>query len=301
VALAKLYSGRDEDERFQMKLYLLAPTCLTLLLLGERPSPRLLAQDRAQPTADAAPQKNTGVGEKIPSEDDRILDFHSHGLINGHTNVFRSASPVRDLVDSAGHAAPQSDAEVKLRMQRLRDLGIRTIISFENPDANSAGDQAKDEGKLERVRTCAALEKTAAAQAGIQFISHPLVNSGAKSFEDQSDDAVCKSLDAVADQIFAAADNGGILFHCSAGHDRTGIVAAYMRMKYQHWPVDQAIDEMRRLGHNWPKFSHNDGKSSWHEDHLRAISEQLFNSAASEHSALKKDEQTATEGVSTAP
>ena len=142
-----------------MKLHLLAPICLALLLIGERPSPCLLAQDRAQQTADAASQKNPGVGEKIPSEDDRILDFHSLGLINNHTNVFRSASPVRDLIDSAGHAAPEADSEAKLRMQHLHDLGIRTIISFENPDAKKSDDISKDEGKIERVRTCVALRK----------------------------------------------------------------------------------------------------------------------------------------------
>ena len=50
-------------------------------------------------------------------------------------------------------------------------------------------------------------------------------------------------------------------------------------MKYQHWPVDQAIDEMRRLGHNWPKFSHNNGDSSWHEDHVRGIDKLLTTSS----------------------
>jgi hypothetical protein len=71
--------------------------------------------------------------------------------------------------------------------------------------------------------------------------------------------------------VFGDAKTGGVVFHCSAGHDRTGIVAAFIRIKYEHWPVDQAIDEMRRYGHNWLKFSNNGGTSSWHEDHLRAI------------------------------
>jgi protein-tyrosine phosphatase len=71
------------------------------------------------------------------------------------------------------------------------------------------------------------------------------------------------------------AESGGVLFHYSAGHDRTGIVAAYIRMKYQHWPVDEAIAEMRRYGHNWPKYSSDGDQSSWHEAHLRAISEDL--------------------------
>ena len=51
--------------------------------------------------------------------------------------------------------------------------------------------------------------------------------------------------------------------------------------EYEHWSVDQAIDEMRRLGHNWVKYSHNGGMSSWHEDHLRAITRGCWPKAAS--------------------
>ncbi len=52
-------------------------------------------------------------------------------------------------------------------------------------------------------------------------------------------------------------------------------MTAYIRIKYQHWPVEQAVDEMRRYGHNWVKYSADGGISSWHEDHLRAIAEML--------------------------
>jgi len=84
-----------------------------------------------------------------------------------------------------------------------------------------------------------------------------------------SDADVCKLLDPISQEILNRAKDGGVLFHCSAGHDRSGIMAAYLRLKYQHWPVDQAIDEMRRFGHNWPKLSANGGVSSWHEEYLR--------------------------------
>jgi hypothetical protein len=95
-----------------------------------------------------------------------------------------------------------------------------------------------------------------------------------------TDQQVMDWADAITAEIFKDADNGGVVFHCSAGHDRTGIIAAYIRLKYQHWPIDQAIDEMRRLGHNWVKFSRNGGVSSWHEDHLRAIAVLLEKGAA---------------------
>ena len=215
-----------------------------------------------------APQK---VGEKVPSEDDIIKDLHSLGLIEGHTNIFRSASPVRDLLNESGKSDPDALAEAKKRMQHLHDLGIRTIISFENPDAADTGDDGKATARKSRV----ALEKAAATEVGLKYLSHPIANSGKNSLEDMTDANVCQLLDPISQEILNRAKDGGVLFHCSAGHDRSGIMAAYMRMKYQHWPVEQAIDEMRRYGHNWPKFSPNGGESSWHEEHLKAIEKML--------------------------
>jgi len=98
--------------------------------------------------------------------------------------------------------------------------------------------------------------------------------------ETKSDAEVKTWLDQTSADILKYSRTGGVAFHCSAGHDRTGIVAAYIRIKYEHWPVDQAIDEMRRYGHNWVRFSNNDGISSWHEDHLRAIARMLASQTA---------------------
>ena len=41
-----------------------------------------------------------------------------------------------------------------------------------------------------------------------------------------------------------------ILVHCHGGSDRTGIVIAAYRIKYQHWSYDAAVREMRGFGHN---------------------------------------------------
>jgi protein tyrosine/serine phosphatase len=154
-------------------------------------------------------------------------------------------------------------------MKRLRDLGIRTIVDLEEPDPASikSNSPADVKAKLQWL----SLERDAAAKCGIIVIYHPLENKGENSLETSSDAEAKKRLDSVCEQIFARLEDGGVLFHCAAGHDRTGITAAYIRMKYQHWSVDEAIDEMRRLGHNWPKYSKNGGVSSWDEDHLRAI------------------------------
>jgi hypothetical protein len=119
------------------------------------------------------------------------------------------------------------------------------------------------------------LEKAAAQAVGIEYVPRPIGNSGPNSFETMSDSQVLDWLQGTSDEIFQYAKTGGVAIHCSAGHDRTGIVCAYLRIKYEHWPVDEAIAEMRRFGHNWIKFSHNGGVSSWHEDHLRAIAKTI--------------------------
>lgn len=227
------------------------------------------------PQSSVPSSKTAGVGERVPSEDESIKDFHCLGLIQGHTNIFRSASPVRDLVDNSGKTTDGAQEEAKRRLQHLYDLGIRTIISFETPDESEPKAASAEEDKAARTKARVSLEKKAAAAVGINYVSRPIKNAGSNSLEGMTDEDVCKLLESTTDQIFAEANRGGVLFHCSAGHDRTGIVSAYMRMKYQHWPVDQAIDEMRRYGHNWPKFSHDGGNTSWHEEHLRAIESQM--------------------------
>ena len=252
---------------------------LVILIIAAYAELSLPARGRAaddSPRAGVTPQSAIQkVGERVPSEDRAIQNFHSLGLINGHTNIFRSASPVRDLVDSSGNPVANAAAEAEARMKHLYELGIRTVISFENPDAPDNSGEAGGFGKEKNINARMALEKPAAEAAGLNYVTLPLANSGKHSFEDMSDDDTCKMIDSASKEILARADHGGVVFHCSAGHDRTGIVAAFMRLKYQHWPIDEAIDEMRRYGHNWPKFSHDGGATSWHEDHLRAIDKQL--------------------------
>lgn len=174
---------------------------------------------------------------------------------------------MRDLAKQMATTQPTDEQlqEATARIQHLYDLGVRTIISFQDPS------QQAEEGKDSDTRHAVALERTAAAAVGIRYVWHPMSNAGPHSLQTMTDQEVISWIDPIGVEIFDAAKTGGVLFHCSAGHDRAGIVAAYLRLKYQHWPVEQAIEEMRRLGHNWPKYSANGGVSSWHEAHLRGI------------------------------
>ncbi|HTW95060.1 MAG TPA: tyrosine-protein phosphatase [Tepidisphaeraceae bacterium] len=217
--------------------------------------------------ANAAPstQPVTVVGEEFRSEDAIVRNFHAMGMVDGRDDIYRSASPVRDLAKEMTTTRPTADelAEATARLRHLYARGIRTIVCLQDPTG--------DRNEAKSVE----LEQEAAAAAGVRFVNDPMDNSGPDSLETMSDAQVLAVLNKVTADILKYSADGGVLYHCSAGHDRAGIISAYIRMKYQHWPVQAAINEMRQMGHNWPKFSNNGGISSWHEEHLRAIAKML--------------------------
>jgi hypothetical protein len=249
------------------RLVLLA---LPLILAGSALGPAW-AQEEAPATQGAAPV------EKIPSEDPLIKNMHCMGLIDGRTNIFRCACPVMDVAMHMKIDQPTTRDMQKAvaQMQHLYNLGIRTVVSF---DIEKPGPQDRRKPNHEAISV--GLEQAAAKAVGVTYLGFPISNNGPDSFETMSDAQVMHWLDTVTDAIVKSAKGGGVAFHCMAGHDRTGLVAAYLRMKYQHWPVEEAIAEMRRYGHNWPIFTKN-GVTSWLEDHLRAIAKLLNESPSS--------------------
>ncbi len=216
----------------------------------------------------AAPKKKSSSATL--SEDAVIKNLHSLGLINGQTNIFRCANPVMDVAEEVKNAKPtEADLkEAKERMQRLYHRGIRTVISFQHQDVVKEGDT-----NVEHIAVN--LEQPAAKEVGLTYVAYPMSNKGKDSFEDMSDEAVVKLLDPISEDIFKFAKTGGVVFHCKGGKDRTGIMAGYLRLKYQHWTADEAIAEMRADGHPWKKFAKDGETNSWHELHLRAIAKTL--------------------------
>lgn len=45
-----------------------------------------------------------------------------------------------------------------------------------------------------------------------------------------------------------------IYFHCRAGLERTGFLAAVYRMQYQGWTFDAAYAEWKQMGCRWPTY-----------------------------------------------
>ncbi|MDE2291786.1 MAG: tyrosine-protein phosphatase [Elusimicrobia bacterium] len=193
-------------------------------------------------------------GEQVRSDDAQVANFHRVDIGKPGVILYRSASPVRPFIKKP---PPHPRAKADAVMRHLHALGIRTIVSLEDP-----GDPKKN-GKVARsVR----LEKEAAKDVGIRFAADPMRNA---RFKTMTDAQITAWLEKVKKSLFAAAKRGPVLYHCAAGHDRTGLVTAYLRVTEQGWTAGRAVAEMRRYGHNWKKFSSDGGKSSWHEDYLR--------------------------------
>lgn len=58
-------------------------------------------------------------------------------------------------------------------------------------------------------------------------------------------------------EVLAALRSGErVLLHCASGADRTGYTVAALRVQDDRWPIERAVDEMRRHSHDperWPQ------------------------------------------------
>lgn len=109
----------------------------------------------------------------------------------------------------------------------LRDLGIRTVLSFRN-DAS---------------------ERAAVEALGMRFVSIPVTFRAFGWGDDFDATDVQKFLAAIDDP-----EAGPTFFHCKRGADRTGSFAAIYRIARQGWAVEKALDEARDLGMRWWYF-----------------------------------------------
>jgi hypothetical protein len=231
-------------------------------------SPSLIAADA--PALSTSPANVTAP--KASSEDRLIPNFHSLGEISHRTNIVRCANPVDMIAERLKGAEPtEADRQqAKAQMQHLYDLGIRTVVSLQR--------QEPPTDALKNPEYAAVmLEKAAAKEVGLTYVSYSMANRGkdALSLQYMPDDKVFTLVETIGNDIVKRSETGGVAFHCKSGKDRTGLVAGYLRVKYQHWSVDQAIAEMRQNGHVWKSFLKPGNSFSWHEEHLRSIAEKL--------------------------
>jgi len=224
------------------------------------------------PTLFAAEEPLSDVTPRVSSEDSLIANYHSLGEIAHRSNIFRCANPVGDIADRLNGLEPtETDRQLaKARMQHLYDSGVRTVISLQRQEPSTETWKNPEYNAV-------TLEKAAAQEAGLTYVAYSMGNRGKDplSLQYMPDETVLMLMESIASDIVKRSETGGVAFHCKSGKDRTGLVAAYLRVKYQHWTADQAIAEMRRNGHVWKSFLKPGNTYSWHEEHLRAIAEKL--------------------------
>ncbi len=205
------------------------------------------------------------------SEDSFVANYHSLGKIGNRTNIYRSANPVGKVSERLKGAEPTEEdrKEARKLMQHLYDSGVRTVVSLQRQEAPTSTEKNPEYSEV-------VLEKAAAEEVGMTFVAYSMANKGKdfapvyvrrRSLQTRHHDRKRHRQ--------SAPETGGVVFHCKSGKDRTGLVAGYLRIKYQDWSVDQALVEMRRKGHVWKKFLKPGASYSWHEEHLKAIGKML--------------------------
>lgn len=89
-------------------------------------------------------------------------------------------------------------------------------------------------------------ERNWCRQLGIDYIQWPMSDFCAPT---------PAKLKAAVTATMVALGRGNVLVHCLHGEDRTGMVIAAYRILAQEWSVDQAVDEMMKMGfHKWAYF-----------------------------------------------
>ena len=110
-------------------------------------------------------------------------------------------------------------------INELQRRGIKTIVNLRGPDELSAA------------------EEKAAQAAGLAYKSFPL-----PSFSAPQD----KDVNEVLEYIRQA--DGPVFLHCHHGEDRTGLIVACYRLKYEGWTYEQVKTEAKQRGMSWLQF-----------------------------------------------
>lgn len=137
-----------------------------------------------------------------------------------------SAAPIKRFVqlDTGVYRGAQPD---EAGFRHLRDLGIKTVVSFRNDVS----------------------ERALVESLGMRFVSIP-VSFRAFGWGDDFDVTDVQKFLAVVDDPAA----GPVFFHCKRGADRTGSFAAIYRITRQGWSEDEALKEASDRGMRWWYF-----------------------------------------------
>lgn len=135
-------------------------------------------------------------------------------------NRIRNFHTVHTTLYRSGGLRPDERAD----FDTLTALGIRSVLSLET-----------DGDRTPVIRA----EQAAASARGMNFFRVPM-----DGYDRPTVDQIERALRLIDDP-----ENQPILVHCLHGSDRTGIVVAAYRMRRDGWSKDEAVREMKGLGH----------------------------------------------------
>jgi len=98
-------------------------------------------------------------------------------------------------------------------------------------------------------------ESKAAKKLGIEFINIPM-----EAEQEQSTVKIKAVLDIITDKKYQP-----IYVHCHGGKDRTGLIFAAYRIKYDRWGIEDAYKEWLAYGYNENYYQLNKSLRNWYD------------------------------------
>jgi protein tyrosine/serine phosphatase len=131
-------------------------------------------------------------------------------------------------------------------------FGVKTILSLRNNQQHNAW------------------EETMVEAMGMNFINVPM--DGTK---EQSIETIEQCLDIINDEV-----NQPVFVHCHSGSNRTGLIFAAYRIKYDNWSLNAALMEMLAYGCNPTRNFRLERAlikwNDWNKNHSKKVQAQSF-------------------------
>src|SRR5438105_2812259 len=131
-------------------------------------------------------------------------------------------------------------------VQKLSELGIKTIVNLRGEDDNARGEQNQAEAK------------------GLHYYSISM-----SGLNRPSDEQVASVMAIIADS-----KNWPVFIHCKRGSDRTGTIIGVYRISHDDWTSDRAITEAKHYGMSWIEFGMRDYIADYYRNQHRAAQSQ---------------------------
>ncbi len=125
----------------------------------------------------------------------------------------------------------------------LKTIGVKNVINLQGGDLNSGLGKIIPWAEPGEKPEVIAAEKNAATTLGMGYLHAPL--NSLDPITTEEDRAIDEVLEFMHDK-----NNWPLFLHCEHGADRTGLVVALYRVKYEGMNIEAARKEWIKNGHN---------------------------------------------------